>query len=305
MPDCSASWSNVIILIACPYVLLTLRVVKQHQALQQQIDTLRAQVAAEDKRIHEAVQLLVKAEESLEHVLVAAEAKLAAIHKAAAAGAVATEDVLAYARLISYTTSAPPAWVEGQPFDPFKPPAPTDLMIKSSLLYEAHEAAKRPSSSSSAGAAAAATAAAAAALTTSTAKDKTAHHEPLNISAQEFKLPFGTSGSAGGDDNSGVVVIALPTTSATAIAANSAAAAAAALAAAARGGDDHMMLIDSTSTLTSSSYADQASNTATDASILNTGLGYNPQHVAALAAANLAANDVDFDTNPLLDLDLN
>ena len=55
------------------------------------------------------------------------------------APAVAPADVLAYAHRLSYSTFAPPGFLPGQtPLRHFKPPAPQELQLRSSLLHEHH-----------------------------------------------------------------------------------------------------------------------------------------------------------------------
>ena len=53
--------------------------------------------------------------------------------------AVAPAKVLAYAHRLSYSTFAPPGFIPGQtPLRHFKPPAPQELQLRSSLLHEHH-----------------------------------------------------------------------------------------------------------------------------------------------------------------------
>jgi len=48
-----------------------------------------------------------------------------------------TEELIAYAHRLSFTTSAPPGFVPGNtPLGLFKPPAPQDAQLRSSILHK-------------------------------------------------------------------------------------------------------------------------------------------------------------------------
>ena len=47
------------------------------------------------------------------------------------------QELIAYAHRLSFTTSAPPGFVPGQtPLGLFKPPAPQDMQLRSSVLHQ-------------------------------------------------------------------------------------------------------------------------------------------------------------------------
>ena len=105
-----------------------------HQRFQRRIDDVQAEVRRLDDQLDALVRNLRVAETQLEGALDRGRSRLASMQQADARG-VTVDDIVSYARRISYTTAAPPQFTGKGPLAPSMPPAPREEQMALSLLY--------------------------------------------------------------------------------------------------------------------------------------------------------------------------
>ncbi|KAI9146193.1 vitamin-D-receptor interacting mediator subunit 4-domain-containing protein [Paraphysoderma sedebokerense] len=128
----------------------------RHQSLQQKIQHLENQISVENLAVMNLIHSLSNAESELEIVLDKAKRKLTSIkeaeectllmllHSAASKtnccnlklASVPYQNIISYANKISGVTSAPPNFNPQNPFVRVQPPYPTEMMMRSGLLYQ-------------------------------------------------------------------------------------------------------------------------------------------------------------------------
>eukprot|EP01136_Pigoraptor_vietnamica_P024196 Opistho-1_new@76999 len=119
---------------------MALRQVEEHQRFQRRIEALREAVGRHNTQIASAISQLRLAETELEAALDVAKERMALMRQAKA-GAVDPVDLVRYASYTSYSSSAPPGWQPNMPLGPYSTPFPTDVQMRSGLLYSVSEAA--------------------------------------------------------------------------------------------------------------------------------------------------------------------
>eukprot|EP01137_Pigoraptor_chileana_P033306 Opistho-2@23987 len=117
---------------------VALRKLDEHQQFQRSISALKASIDSHDVLIRRAVALLSASETELEGVLDVAKERMASIRQAKA-GAVDPAELVRYANFTSYSSAAPHGWQPNMPLGPYNTPFPTDVQMRSGLLYSVSE----------------------------------------------------------------------------------------------------------------------------------------------------------------------
>ena len=159
-------WQRIIVERLCPFLISNPTVlsnfhhaVERHQKKQKELQQLEARRASYDAKIVDLARELAAAEQTLEFQLEKARKKMDALNTAnqskrlidifmvlrltSSLDKVPADDIIRYAKRISYTTAAPPGWNPPQPLRLFKPPNPQEDMMRSSLLYQSSAAMSR------------------------------------------------------------------------------------------------------------------------------------------------------------------
>eukprot|EP00741_Cyanophora_paradoxa_P000412 tig00000404_g403.t1 len=107
-----------------------IRETQEHLVFQQRIESVKDEIKQKETVLLNLADKLRTMEQSIEGFLRSSQSVLPARQEP-----LDPDDIIAYARKLSYTTSAPLGFKPDQPLRTFRPPAPHEGMMRASILY--------------------------------------------------------------------------------------------------------------------------------------------------------------------------